>query len=118
MLPLPIALAILTAFSMAGGQLLFKIGAPALQGNDISSWAISFMKNPFLLTACFLYAVTILIWMYVLRTLPLSLAYPLTALSYVIVPVFSYLFLHERISWQTGLGCLVILVGVAITHFD
>jgi len=59
---------------------------------------------------------TILIWIYVLRTLPLSLAYPLTALSYVIVPVFSFLFLHEKISWQTAAGCTVIIIGVIISH--
>jgi drug/metabolite transporter (DMT)-like permease len=113
---LPLLLAILTAFSMAGGQLLFKLGAPAWQGDSLSSWILSFLKNPFLVTAIFLYAITILIWIYVLRTLPLSLAYPLTALSYVIVPIFSYLFLHEKISWQTAAGCALIIVGVVVTH--
>jgi len=109
-------LAVLTAFSMAGGQLLFKLGAPAWQGDSVVSWVTSFLKNPFLVTAIFLYAFTILIWIYVLRTLPLSLAYPLTALSYVIVPVLSFVLLHEKISWQTVVGCAVIIVGVVITH--
>jgi drug/metabolite transporter (DMT)-like permease len=115
---IPILLAILTAFSMAGGQLLFKMGAPAWQGQSAIEWAVSFLKNPFLVSAVFLYAVTILIWIYVLRTLPLSLAYPLTALSYVIVPILSFLFLHEKISWQTVLGCGVIIVGIVITHIN
>ena len=109
-------LALLTAFSMAGGQLLFKIGAPQWQGSSLASWVLSFITNPFLVGAIFLYAATILIWIYVLRTLPLSLAYPLTALSYVIVPVLSYLFLHEKIEWQTGVGSAVIILGVFITH--
>jgi len=109
-------LAILTAFSMAGGQLLFKLGAPAWQGESVATWITSFLKNPFLVAAIFLYAFTILIWIYVLRTLPLSLAYPLTALSYVIVPVLSFLFLHEKMSWQIVVGCAVIIIGVVITH--
>ena len=113
----PVLLAILTAFSMAGGQLLFKMGAPAWQGHSAMDWVLSFLKNPFLVSAIFLYAATILIWIYVLRTLPLSLAYPLTALSYVIVPILSFLFLHEKIAWQTVLGCTVIIVGIVITHF-
>lgn len=112
----PILLAILTAFSMAAGQMLFKLGAPRWQGNTALEWVISFATNPFLVTAVFLYAVTILIWIYVLRTLPLSLAYPLTALSYVIVPMLGFLFLQEKISWQTVVGSAVIILGVVITH--
>jgi drug/metabolite transporter (DMT)-like permease len=111
-----VMLAIFTAFSMAGGQLLFKLGAVKLQGNSLITWVTSFVKNPFLVFAIFLYATTILVWIYVLRTLPLSVAYPLTALSYIIVPLLSFLFLHERISWQTGIGCLLIIVGVTISQ--
>lgn len=113
---LPVALAILTAFSMASGQLLFKLGATHWQGNSAATWIVSFLTNPFLVGATFLYAMTILVWVYVLRTLPLSLAYPLTALSYVIVPVFSFFFLNEKISWQTVIGCALIILGIVITH--
>jgi drug/metabolite transporter (DMT)-like permease len=113
---LPVLLAILTAFSMAAGQLLFKLGTPLWQGDTLLGWAWSFLKNPYLMTAVFLYATTIIIWVYILRSLPLSLAYPLTALSYVIVPLFSYLFLQEKIGWQTAVGSAVIVIGVIITH--
>lgn len=112
----PVMLAILTAFSMAGGQMLFKLGAPSWQGNSVREWIWSFLCNPFLVGAIFLYAVTILVWIYVLRTLPLSLAYPLTALSYVVVPLLSYLFLQEKMGWQAVVGSAVIIVGVVITH--
>ena len=112
----PVLLAILTAFSMAVGQMLFKLGAPQWQGQDALGWALSFIKNPFLVAAVFLYAATILVWIYVLRTLPLSLAYPLTALSYVIVPVLGFVFLQEKMSWQTLAGSLLIILGVVITH--
>lgn len=114
----PVLLALLTAFSMAGGQLLFKLGAPQWKGTTALEWVISFATNPFLMVAVVMYAATILIWIYVLRTLPLSVAYPLTALSYVIVPCLSYLFLQEKISLQTALGSAVIILGIVITHLQ
>ncbi|HQQ62152.1 MAG TPA: EamA family transporter [Pseudomonadales bacterium] len=111
-----VILAILTAFSMAGGQMLFKLGAASVQGNSTLELLVSFVRNPFLVGAAFLYALTIVVWVFVLRILPLSLAYPLTALSYVIVPVLSYLFLQEKISWQTAVGAALIIAGVIVTH--
>jgi len=113
-----VLLALLTAFSMAGGQLLFKLGAPRWKGSTAMEWILSFATNPYLMVAVVLYALTILIWIYVLRTLPLSVAYPLTALSYVIVPCLSYLLLHEKISLQTVVGSGIIILGVVITHIQ
>lgn len=115
---MPVLLALVTAFSMAGGQLLFKLGAPHWKGTTAVEWIVSFATNPFLMVAVVMYAATILIWIYVLRTLPLSVAYPITALSYVIVPCLSYLLLHEKISAQTALGSAVIILGVIITHLQ
>lgn len=112
----PVLLALLTAFSMAGGQLLFKLGAPQWKGTTAQEWIVSFATNPHLMVAVVMYAVTILIWIYVLRTLPLSVAYPLTALSYVIVPCMSYVLLQEKISLQTAIGSGVIILGIVITH--
>lgn len=112
----PWFLTILTAFSMAGGQVLFKLGAAEWQADTLGGWIVAFLRNPYLVVAVLLYATTVLMWIYLLRTLPLSLVYPVTALSYVLVPLFSYLFLHERISWQVAIGSLVIVTGVIITH--
>lgn len=118
MLNKPLLLALLTAFSMACGQILFKLGAKNWNGNSILQWIWSFITNPFLVTAIFLYATTIIIWIYVLKTLPLSIAYPITALSYVIVPAISYYFLQEKINLYTLTGSLLIIFGVAIMHFQ
>jgi drug/metabolite transporter (DMT)-like permease len=118
MLNKPILLALLTACAMAAGQLLFKLGAKKWGGETFFQWGWSFITNPFLVFAVSLYALAIIVWIYVLRILPLSIAYPLTALSYVIVPVIAYFFLHEKISIQTLLGCLLIIVGVVVAHFQ
>jgi drug/metabolite transporter (DMT)-like permease len=46
--------------------------------------------------------------------LPLKIAYPVAALSYVLVPVLGQLFLREQITLRTMLGGLLIIGGVAI----
>lgn len=113
-----IILALLTACSMAGGQILFKLGASSWSGDTLGQWVWSFVINPFLVSAVFLYAFTIIVWIYVLKILPLAIAYPLTALSYVLVPAISYFFLHEKVSIYTLSGSLLIILGVIITHFQ
>lgn len=102
---------------MAAGQVLFKVGSSRLHGGSASALFFSFITNIYLMSAIVLYACTILVWIYVLKSLPLSVAYPLTALSYVVVPVICALFLNEKIDLYTMLGSLLIIAGVAITHF-
>ena len=118
MFNIPILLALLTACSMAGGQILFKLGAAKWNGETFIQWLWSFVTNPFLVFAVILYGITTIVWIYVLRLLPLSIAYPLTALAYVIVPVISYFFLHEKINIHTLLGSFLIIQGVIITHLQ
>lgn len=113
-----ILVAITTAFSMAGGQLLFKLGAAKWGGEKLSDWIVSFATNPYLMMAVFLYAITILAWIYVLKVLPLSIAYPLTALAYIIVPVMSYFLVGEKITVATIAGSLVIMLGIAICQYQ
>lgn len=113
-----IVLAVITAFSMAGGQLLFKLGAAKWSGVNLAGWVVSFLSNPHLMIAVFLYAATIIAWIYVLKSLPLSVAYPITALAYIIVPVMSHLFLGEKVSTGTLLGSVIIIFGVIVCQYQ
>ncbi|RIK16352.1 MAG: multidrug resistance protein [Chloroflexi bacterium] len=53
-------------------------------------------------------------WLGALSRVPLSLAYPILALSYFVVVAEAWLFLHERVTWLRMLGVLVIVIGVVI----
>ncbi len=53
-------------------------------------------------------------WLAILSRVPLSLAYPALALSYLVVVVEAALFLKERVTWQRVVGVAVIVVGVII----
>ncbi|WP_220719384.1 4-amino-4-deoxy-L-arabinose-phosphoundecaprenol flippase subunit ArnF [Agarivorans litoreus] len=60
------------------------------------------------------YALSMLCWVMALKHLPLSIAYPMLSLSYVIVYVaaISLPWIGEAFSWPKALGILFILAGI------
>jgi len=53
-------------------------------------------------------------WLYVLRFIPLTIAFPLSHLLPVLVPLGLLFFLHEHISVQRWGGIALVLLGVLI----
>jgi drug/metabolite transporter (DMT)-like permease len=53
-------------------------------------------------------------WLYVLRFIPLTIAYPLSNFVHVLIPLSSWAFLNELISVQRWCGIALVLVGVLI----
>lgn len=53
-------------------------------------------------------------WLYVLRHVPLSLAFPLSNVVHVLVPLASWLFLGELISTRRWWGITLVLFGLII----
>ena len=61
-----------------------------------------------------LYIVSFLIWLHVLRLLPLTQAYALASMVHVLVPTAAWLFLNETISSTRAAGIAFVLVGVLL----
>lgn len=55
-----------------------------------------------------------LLWYWAVSRIPLSLAYPVSALAYPIIFVGSIIFIREPPSWQVLVGNLLILCGVVL----
>lgn len=96
------------------GQLLFKVvglrlqsGLSVLDPKTLGFTALSFL----------IYASATILWIYVLRTVPLTKAYPFMALSFVLVPLFSVILFSESVRSQYLIGTALIVVGVIITTF-
>ena len=53
-------------------------------------------------------------WVYVLKHLPLSVAFPLTNVVHVTIPISSWIFLGEAINARRWLGIAVVLAGLAL----
>ena len=54
------------------------------------------------------------LWVYVLRTVPLSAAYALFALAFVIVPLLAHFVLGEPLTANVLVGGVVIVAGILI----
>jgi drug/metabolite transporter (DMT)-like permease len=101
------------------GELLFKTGMNQIGGFEFHSAALrkvlpTIVRNPFIWLGFLGFGSGALFWLAVLSRAPLSVAYPILALSYFVVVVEAWLFLHERVTWQRLAGVLIIVVGVAI----
>ena len=94
------------------GQLLLKLGAstPVHSPGDL----VSILLKPYTLVALVFYSVSALLWIMVLSRVPLSYAYPLLALNYVLVVAISAWFLGESVSAQRWVGVGVIMLGFLI----
>jgi drug/metabolite transporter (DMT)-like permease len=111
-----IAFLIGTLVCLSAGQVLFKIAA--LQMDDLQSLFQRWILNYHLWAALALYAIGTLFWVSTLRQVPLRLAYPAIALSYLIVPFLSHYLLDEEISARTIAGALIIVLGVFISMYE
>ena len=103
--------AVLCVIGIAAGQVLFKQTAASLSRTgsfaDPSTFAI-------LVCALILYGATTLAWIWVLQKIDLGRAYPLMALSFVLVPIGSYLAFGERFHSQYFVGIALIVTGIVV----
>ena len=95
------------------GQVLFKQASQS-SGFIASSPVASALTNPYLLFALIVYFLATLWWVVVLRTVPLSRAYPFMALSFFYVPLLAMLLFKESLGWRAWVGIACIIAGIAI----
>ncbi len=109
-------ISIFTALLMALGQLLFKFGADSIQQfTTLPNYIYQVLSSVKLMSACVIYALAILIWVWALTQAPLSRIYPFTALAYILTPLFAYFFLGEKVNFQFMLGTFLLLVGIILS---
>ncbi len=100
---------------IAIGQILFKLAARKIPTNlELSNW-VGFIFSPIFISSLALYGVATFLWIFTLKKTSLSVAYPFMALAFVIVPILSYFFLNEKISTNTMIGTVFIIIGLIIT---
>jgi len=102
------ALAFACVIGISTGQVLFKIVASS---NGLLIEKIFTVK---FIIAISIYIGATLLWLWVLRHLPLMTAYPLMALAFIIVPIMSFYTLDENIGVKEMAGGIIIMIGVMI----
>lgn len=108
-----IALTIFVVALLSAGQVLFKLAAIDLAKLDAVK--MTAFLTPKLAIAFFAYGCATIMWLFVLRTVPLRLAYPFSALAFIAVPLMSFYWIGEPIRINTLIGAAVILAGVWIS---
>ena len=94
------------------GQVLFKLSA--LNYNKFGSIFDVRVVGVFFL-ASIVYAVSTGLWVWLLRYMDISKAYPFMALGFVIVPLLSVWLFNEKLSLPYMVGVSLIIAGVALT---
>jgi drug/metabolite transporter (DMT)-like permease len=106
---------IFTPMLISAGQILFKLTsakAGGLNAQDLASLA----SNPTLLVALTVYGVGTFIWIFTLKSVPLSLAYSFNALTFCFVPLLAALFLGEALTLRYAVGAALIIGGMVIIN--
>lgn len=106
-----VALLVLFSVLLATGQVLFKKAATAVSDAPLYTGIF----NVWTLAALVLYAGATILWISILRTTPLSIAYPFVALGFIFVPIAAHVMFDEQIGVRYMLGSLLIVFGILLT---
>lgn len=100
---------------IAVGQVLLKLAAMNLRNEGGNGIAVGpFFVSWQLPVGVAVLGVSALLWVWVLRSMPLNVAYPFMALAFIFVPLLSYFLLSEPLAWKHLVGTLLIVAGVVI----
>lgn len=79
---------------------------------DIFVFLQAVFSSPFLWLGLLSVLVTFILWSSLLSKVDLSVAVPVCSFSYILIPLASIIFLHEKVSLFRWSGVLLILCGV------
>lgn len=97
------------------GQLFYKKAAASVSTETLGKFLSSLAFNPQLWLATVLYVGAMVIWVLILKYLPLNRIFPImTAMLMLSLPLLTYYFLNEPLSLRYWLGVMLILLGIAL----
>lgn len=109
-----VVLAFETLFVTASETLL-KIGAAETAAMHGAEWTgVAGLGSIWIWCAIALVISSFLCWIYVLRHVPLSVAFPLSNVVHVFVPLSSWIFLHEYLSPRRWCGIAIVVLGLIV----
>jgi drug/metabolite transporter (DMT)-like permease len=93
------------------GQLLLKTGA-----DQASDGVLAQFLNPFTIGGLAAYGVGAICYILAIKRIPVSIAFPSVALSYVLVAIAAHLLWQEALGWQQFAGIGLIAAGILVLH--
>ena len=74
----------------------------------------SLLLNPFVMTGVLLHIIALFTWLYVLKHVDVSYAYPFISMGFVIVLFLGYFLFHESINQLRVAGVVLIILGIIV----
>ena len=90
-------------------QIFLKKSAGKVYKNKIFEYL-----NPYVLGAYGVYFVTVFLSVYALKGISMSFSAIIESLGFILIPIFSYLVLKEKISRSQILGIALIMLGIIV----
>jgi drug/metabolite transporter (DMT)-like permease len=111
---LQLALSVLCVFV---SELLLKRGASDT-ANPAQAWSwtgVTGLASPLVWLGIIFVIISFISWLYVLRYIPLTVAFPLSRVVDILVPLGCWFFLGEAISERRWCGIALVIIGLAVT---
>ena len=119
MSPIALALILTGVLLNASAQLLLKAGTNAVGHfefhlSNVIPIGMKIAFQPFILGGMACYAISLVVWIMGLSRVPVSVAYPMLSIGYVVNAVIAYYWLGEPLAMQKMLGIGFIIIGVVL----
>jgi len=119
MSPISFSLILAGVILNAAGQLLLKAGTNAVGHfefhlDNVLPIGLKLAFNPYILSGMVAYGVSLVIWIMALSRVPVSIAYPMLSIGYVINAFIAWHWFGEPLSAQKLAGIGLIISGVYV----
>jgi len=106
---------VLEAIFVTASEVLLKVGASETRWVAGWEWTgLMSLASISIWVAIVFVILSFLCWIYVLRHIPLSIAFPLSNVVHVLVPLSCWIFLGEHISTTRWCGIAIVIFGLAV----
>ncbi|GAB2180507.1 SMR family transporter [Denitratisoma sp. agr-D3] len=119
MTPIAFILILTGVLLNAAAQLLLKAGTNAVGHFDfhlenILPIGMKIAFQPFIMGGMACYAVSLVVWIMALSRVPVSIAYPMLSIGYVVNAIIAHYWFGEALAMQKVLGIGFIIIGVVL----
>ncbi len=106
---------VLEAIFVTASEVLLKVGASETRRVEGWEWTgLMSLASIWIWLAIVFVILSFICWIYVLRHIPLSIAFPLSNVVHVLVPLSCWIFLGEHISETRWCGIAIVVFGIAV----
>ena len=119
MTPVAFSLVLTGVLLNAAAQLLLKAGTNAIGHFDfalgnIIPIGVKVAGQPTIIAGLACYAVSVVVWIMALSRVPVSIAYPMLSIGYVVNAVIAHYWFGEALVFQKMLGIGFIIIGLLL----